>query len=203
MIFRSKFRSSSWKAKRCEKKSHFSEVTKFRGRGGGARRLPGEKYKEGYEDLCDNNLAYPFDAGQEIEVFDHACWSRTPLPLRGRRIENPLGGTTAAHPLLESLARCCKTIEKWIRGRLPVARHDLSKFLYFLASKRCRTWSRSCHRTARSWSSKSIPVFLRKSRRNLPWTLPNRAPGPPKSSPGDSKIEVGALQEAIFKRPST
>ena len=45
----------------------------FLGRGAGGRRLPGEKYKEGYEDLCDNNLAYPFDAGQEIEVFDHAC----------------------------------------------------------------------------------------------------------------------------------
>ena len=47
--------------------------SKFLGRGAGGRRLPGEKYKEGYEDLCDNNLAYPFDAGQEIEVFDYAC----------------------------------------------------------------------------------------------------------------------------------
>ena len=47
--------------------------SKFWGRGAGGRRLPGEKYKEGYKDFFDNNLAYPFDAGQEIEVFDHAC----------------------------------------------------------------------------------------------------------------------------------
>ena len=47
--------------------------SKFLGRGSGGPPLPGEKYKEGYEDLCDNNLAYPFDAGQEIEVFDYAC----------------------------------------------------------------------------------------------------------------------------------
>ena len=49
-------------------------------------------------------------------------------------------------------------------------------------------------------TSKKQAKKVRKSRKNGTQTFQNRAPGPPKSSPGAFKIEPGTLQEAILKR---
>ena len=73
--------------------------------------------------------------------------------------------------------------------------HDFGKFLAFFDVSARPAWERSLEGVLEETSSRQRAKKLAKVLKS--------SPDPPKPSPGASKIEPGAFQDTIFKRPAT
>ena len=163
---------------------------------------PGERQREGIKNLGLHNELGLSDSRAVMGraylkamglVISHASHT-----FGGRRIEDPWGGSPPPPHIWQPQPDAAGYGSLAIRGRRVVTRSlgttlaNSQLFLTFRLDQHGRDHWREYRRNV-------FEATCRKTSESLEKSPPDR----PKSSPGASKIEPGALQDAIFKRPLT